>query len=176
MEVVLIRHTSVDVPAGVCYGRTDVPLKAGFEEEAARTKHELQALGAFDHVFSSPLSRCLRLAAYCGFPHPQQDNRLLELDFGDWEMKSFDEITDSRLQAWFDDYLHVAPTNGEAFSDQIRRVGDFLDELKEKDYGRVAVFAHGGVLLSAQIHVGALTIEKAFESITPFGGIISITI
>ena len=26
MEVILIRHTSVDVPPGVCYGQTDVPL------------------------------------------------------------------------------------------------------------------------------------------------------
>lgn len=24
MEVILIRHTSVDVPKGVCYGQTDV--------------------------------------------------------------------------------------------------------------------------------------------------------
>lgn len=27
MEVILIRHTSVDVPPGMCYGQTDVPLK-----------------------------------------------------------------------------------------------------------------------------------------------------
>ena len=36
MEVILIRHTSVDVPPGVCYGQTDVPLKPTFEQEAAR--------------------------------------------------------------------------------------------------------------------------------------------
>ena len=27
MEIYLIRHTSVDVPAGYAYGQTDVPLK-----------------------------------------------------------------------------------------------------------------------------------------------------
>ena len=27
MEVILIRHTSVDVPPGTCYGHSDVPLK-----------------------------------------------------------------------------------------------------------------------------------------------------
>ena len=37
MEVILIRHTSVDVPPGVCYGQTDVPLKPTFEQEAAIT-------------------------------------------------------------------------------------------------------------------------------------------
>lgn len=38
MEIFLIRHTSVDVPPGVCYGQTDVPLKPTFEQEAAITK------------------------------------------------------------------------------------------------------------------------------------------
>ena len=33
MEIYLIRHTSVDVPAGYAYGQTDVPLKPTFEEE-----------------------------------------------------------------------------------------------------------------------------------------------
>lgn len=37
MEVILIRHTSVDVPPGMCYGQTDVPLKPTFETEAAVT-------------------------------------------------------------------------------------------------------------------------------------------
>ena len=36
MVVYLIRHTSVDVPQGVCYGQTDVPLNPTFEEEAAK--------------------------------------------------------------------------------------------------------------------------------------------
>ncbi|MBR4088169.1 MAG: alpha-ribazole phosphatase, partial [Bacteroidales bacterium] len=27
MDVYLVRHTSVDVPGGVCYGQSDVPLK-----------------------------------------------------------------------------------------------------------------------------------------------------
>lgn len=176
MEVILIRHTSVDVAPGICYGQTDVPLKTSFEEEATNTKAKLQAFGAFDQVYTSPLSRCVHLATYCNYPNAQKDNRLLELNFGDWEMKTFDEITDSRLQEWFNDYLHVAPTNGESFSAQIQRVGNFLDELKEKGFSRVAVFAHGGVLLCAQIYAGTLKIEEAFRNLTPYGGIISITI
>ena len=42
MEVILIRHTSVDVPKGVCYGQTDVPLRDIFEEEASITAQQLQ--------------------------------------------------------------------------------------------------------------------------------------
>lgn len=48
MEVILIRHTSVDVPTGVCYGQTDVPLRATFEQEAAVTAAGLKAFLPFD--------------------------------------------------------------------------------------------------------------------------------
>ena len=44
MVVYLIRHTSVDVPQGVCYGQTDVPLNPTFEEEAAQTSARLKGL------------------------------------------------------------------------------------------------------------------------------------
>ena len=55
MEVILIRHTSVDVPPGVCYGQTDVPLKPTFEAEAAMTAENLKTYLPFDHVYTSPL-------------------------------------------------------------------------------------------------------------------------
>ena len=42
MEIYLIRHTSVDVPAGYAYGQTDVPLKPTFEEEAEEVKKWLE--------------------------------------------------------------------------------------------------------------------------------------
>lgn len=45
MEIYLIRHTSVDVPAGYAYGQTDVPLKPTFEEEAEEVKK-----GLSDHI------------------------------------------------------------------------------------------------------------------------------
>ena len=61
MEVILIRHTSVDVPPGVCYGQTDVPLKPTFEQEAAVTQREPESLLPFDHVYTSPLTRCVAL-------------------------------------------------------------------------------------------------------------------
>ncbi len=37
MVIYLMRHTAVDVPQGVCYGQTDVPLKPTFEMEATQT-------------------------------------------------------------------------------------------------------------------------------------------
>ena len=59
MEVIFIRHTSVDVPPGVCYGQTDVPLRNSFEQEAAVTSGNLKSYRPkgrdFDYVYTSPL-------------------------------------------------------------------------------------------------------------------------
>ena len=172
MEVILIRHTSVDVPPGVCYGQTDVPLEA----EAAVTAENLKAYLPFDHVYTSPLTRCVRLATYCGYPDAERDKRIMEINFGDWEMKPFEQNEDPRLQEWYADYINVAATGGESFAMQYRRVSQFLDELKKKPYTRVAIFAHGGVLICAQLYAGILKAEEAFDAWTPYGGIVRINL
>lgn len=174
MEVILVRHTAVDVPAGTCYGQTDVPLKASFEQEAAATKAALEACGPIDHAYTSPLSRCTRLAAYCGHAGAERDTRILEIDFGAWEMQRFDEITDPHLQDWYADHIHTAVTGGESFMQQYQRVSRFLDELRERPWQRVAVFAHGGVLVCAQVYAGLVTPEAAFAALPPFGGLVRI--
>lgn len=169
----MIRHTAVDVPSGVCYGQTDVPLKDSFEEEAAVVKQNLQGL-LFDACYTSPLSRCTRLAIYCGYADAIRDDRLKELNFGDWEMQEFNRIADPRLSEWFSDYLHVPATNGESFKQLHTRVADFLTALREKPFERVAIFAHGGVLIAAQVYAGLMSPEEGFKNLTPYGGIIKI--
>ena len=129
---------------------------------------------SFDKVYTSPLTRCVRLATFCGYPDAERDDRLKELNFGDWEMHRFDEIADANLERWYADYLHVKATNGESFEDQYRRVADFLDELRQKPYEQVAIFAHGGILLNAQIYAGIIKPEEAFGALTPYGGIVKI--
>jgi len=70
--------------------------------------------------------------------------------------------------------MNVAATGGESFTMQYRRVGQFLDELRKKPYARVAIFAHGGVLICAQLYAGILKAEEAFNALTPYGGIVRI--
>lgn len=175
MEVYLIRHTSVDVPKGVCYGFTDVPLKASFPEEAAETKKQLEGL-SFDCVYSSPLSRATKLADFCGYPEAIRDERLKELNMGDWEMMRYDQINDPEIRKWFEDYLNTPTKNGESFMDLYHRVSAFLEELKQKPYQRVAIFAHGGVLICAQVFAGQVKIEEGYDNLTPYGGVIKIEI
>ena len=176
MEVILVRHTSVDVPTGTCYGQTNVPLRSTFEEEAMIVASALQGYAPFDRVYTSPLSRCTRLATFCGYADAQRDKRLLEMNFGEWEMQRYEEIEDPQLQAWYADWKQVSATGGESFVQQYERVAQFLSELKEKPYSKVAIFSHGGVLTCAKIYAKGILAEEAFASPTSYGGIISLTI
>ena len=76
MEIYLVRHTSVDVAPGICYGRSDVNVRNSFEEEAHKTKLQLKDI-QFDKVFTSPLTRAIKLASYCGYSKAEIDYRLL---------------------------------------------------------------------------------------------------
>lgn len=176
MEIIMIRHTSVAVAPGTCYGQSDVPLAATFRQEAAATLSALTPYGSFDAVYSSPLSRARRLAAYCGYPEPFTDDRLMEMNMGQWEMRRYDEIDDPALKDWYEDYLHIPTRGGESFPQLCARVAAFLDELREQPYRRVAVFAHGGVLVAAGIYAGLFTEEDSFSHQVPYGGIQRIVI
>lgn len=172
MEIYLVRHTSVDVPPGFNYGQTDVPLKPSFEEEAEVVKNNLKGL-VFDKVWTSPLSRCARLAAYCGFPDAEHEERIKEIHFGDWEMVSFEQLSsDPRSIPWFEDWANVKSPGGESLTDQYKRVGEFLDEIRASGFKHVCAFAHGGVLSCAGVYAGMYEIKEAFKRIPPYGSII----
>lgn len=176
MKIYMIRHTSVGVPKGTCYGWTDVPVAATFEQEAAKTKSDLEkmlGINKLDMVFSSPLIRARKLAAFCGYDTPVTDDRLKEMNMGDWEMMRYDDIEskDPAILKWYNDYMNLAATNGESYRLLYQRVADFLDELRQKDYERVAIFAHGGVLICAGVYARLFPEEECFSHLVPYGGI-----
>lgn len=176
MRLVLIRHTSVAVARGICYGQTDVELAPSFPEEAHIVKAQLLKYD-FDKVYSSPLSRCLKLARFCGYANPITDHRLMEMNFGEWEMKRYDEITDPRLQEWFDDHIHVAATGGESVIDQRQRFLEFIGEIKPSHTGEtIALFTHGGILINALVAFKGKTYSEMYDAIPPYGSIVEIEI
>ncbi len=168
MKIIFIRHTRVAVENGICYGWTDVGLAPTFEIEAEQVRNTLGS-ETFDAVYCSPLSRCRQLAAYCHFPHPILDNRLKELHFGRWEMKKWDEITDPLLEAWYNDWIHLPAGGAESYEDQCRRVAEFLDELRHRDYSKVCVFTHRGVIACAMIYAGLCAMEDSFSQEIDYG-------
>jgi len=173
MKIWMVRHTSVDVPAGTCYGQTDVPLKETFPQEAAECLAKLPDI-KFDAVYTSPLSRCTKLATACGYPNARYDSRLKEMYFGNWEMLKYTEIQDPSIQDWYNDYLRQPATGGESYMDLYNRVASFLDEMKNSGHENVLVFAHGGVLMSALLYAKIATPQTIFSMQPEYGGMITI--
>jgi alpha-ribazole phosphatase len=138
MHLYLIRHPLPDVASGTCYGRSDLAL-ADDPAPVAAALRELLPAGLPLH--SSPLRRCRELAEML-HPAPRFDERLRELDFGEWEMQAWNDIDRAALDAWAADPLHFAPPGGETVADLRLRVRDFLDELAED----AVLVAHAGVM------------------------------
>ncbi len=169
MKLYLIRHTSVDVPKGICYGYSNVGLNSSFPEEANKVRQYIEGIG-FDAVYSSPLFRCAQLTQYCGFENAIFDARLKELNFGDWEMKVWDEITDPNLENWYQNWLSNPATNGESFMDQYQRFSGFMADLPTRAEN-VAVFTHGGIINCARVYAGTATFENVFNDTPDYGSV-----
>lgn len=171
MELIMIRHTSVDVPKGTCYGQTDVALAQTFEEEAAKVK-TLLLPHHFDAVYCSPLSRCRHLAEYCGYKDAILDPRLMEMNFGEWEMRRFEDIIDPTLQRWYADFINTRVPGGESFLDQQARLRSFIDEIALSGHQHVAVFTHGGIIMQTMLLTGMHTIDTIFSNQPSYGAMI----
>ncbi len=158
----LVRHPRPAVPAGLCYGASDVPI-----EDA----HLLELLDALPArlprdaaVYSSPLSRCLRLARAlhgAGFGHPKVDERLREMDFGRWEGRIWSELPRAEIDAWRDDIERYVPPGGESVADLAARGLDFVATLPHPH--DAIVVTHAGVIQT-------LTRGLRGQPMTNFGG------
>jgi alpha-ribazole phosphatase len=118
MKITFIRHSTLNIAQGICYGQSDVDVSANFDNEAQALRQTLLNK-TFDAVFTSPLQRCSKLAKACGYAHAVPDSRLKELNFGAWEMKAWDEIVDPQIELWYSNWLDERPTDGESFYDMI---------------------------------------------------------
>ena len=176
MELYLIRHTSVAVPRGTCYGWTDVDVSENFETEAAACKQQLADIH-FDRVYTSPLTRARKLATYCGYPDAIWETRMKEMHMGDWEMQRFDEIKDPQLQEYYENYLDSPTRNGESFKDLYQRVVSFLEELRGTAAAneRIAVFCHGGPIICAMVYAGLVPLEQGYANIPDYASVTRLT-
>ena len=169
MKVSLVRHTSVELDGNfTCYGALDVEVNPTFEQEAEGAKARIAGLQP-DGVYTSPLRRAVKLATYCGYGDAVRDDRLREMNFGDWEGKPWSEILPPQdIPAFFRYYVDHRTPGGESLSDQQERVRAFLDEKKQEGYQHILLFCHGGVINCARTLVGETTIVEAFASLPGF--------
>lgn len=138
MRLYLVRHPRPAVAEGICYGQTDLPLA---DDPIACAAQLRTLLPADVPLFSSPLARCRQLAVHL-HAAPTFDARLMELDFGAWEMQAWATIERTALDAWAAAPLQFLPPDGESVAMLRTRVVACLAELPE----RAIVVAHAGVM------------------------------
>ncbi len=173
MDIYLIRHTQTDTLKGLCYGQTDVALAESFPEEARLLQQKLPEIKANSLFFSSPLTLCVKLAEKLS-DRVTIDDRLLELDFGDWENKHFDDIGVDVLNQWTDNYVHVAPPNGESFIELCQRVGAFWQDMvrgKHPSSQQILIITHAGVIRALLANILKLSPSNAFQFRVDFGSV-----
>jgi len=177
MTIYLIRHTQPDVPEGICYGQTNLDIAESFAIEVDRIKAELDN-PAFTHCFSSPLQRCFKLAqALSGKKLIHTDDRLMELNFGDWEMKPWEEIRLSEeAKFWHTDFLHTPSPKGESYGQLQERIKSFSEGFKFiPDDSEVLIVTHSGPIRSFMTLLEGADVSTVFDQIVDFGSIHKMT-
>lgn len=164
MKLTLLRHSTLQIAEGICYGQSDVDVSANFLNELALVKQKL-AGEQFDAVYASPLQRCSKLAQALGVTeHIVHDERLKELHFGDWEMQAWNDIPRDIFDVWAQDYATLAPPNGETFAQLQQRGLDFLNEAQQQHANQhVLVVTHGGMIRALIAHALNMQLKGLFR-------------
>ncbi len=167
MKLTLIRHTALQVASGLCYGQSDIDVAVSFHDGLATLKTALIDT-KFDAIYTSPLQRCTKLAnglaGALNMGDTQEDIRLKELHFGDWEMQAWDDIPRDIFDAWANDYANLAPPNGESFTQLQQRGISILDEMLAKHRNEsIAVITHGGMIRAYLAHVLNMPLKGLFR-------------
>jgi len=173
MDLFLIRHTKVDVKPKVCYGQTDVDVAISFLTEAENTKKQLVPT-QFDRIYSSPLKRCKKLSEYLFADEIIFDDRLMELNFGDWEMQNWDDLRNPTVDKWMNDFVNTPCPNGESFIVMYSRVETFINEIKTRKIGNIAIVTHGGVIRCILAYLNNEELKDAFKRKIDYGQVIKI--
>lgn len=159
----MIRHTSLAIAPGICYGQSDVEVSANFVDELHTLKQKLAQV-PFAAVYCSPLQRCAKLAEALAIGETRIDTRLQELSFGAWELLPWDSIPRDIFDVWANDYAHLSPPGGESFSQLHTRATHFLAELQSQYSGQnIAIVTHGGVIRALLAEVLNMPLKGLFR-------------
>jgi broad specificity phosphatase PhoE len=147
--IAFVRHGQTELNRSArLQGRIDAALSDLGVEQAAALGHGF-ASQPVTRVLTSPLQRARSTAAPIAAAHDlavEVDDRLIELDYGDWDGRPLASVSAAEWAAWRTD-PEFAPPGGERLSDVTGRVAAFCAEVFEH---------HGDELVIAVSHVSPI--------------------
>lgn len=170
MKLYFVRHGETPcLEEGRFQGRSDRP---GLNDLSPKGKETAERLARFfagveiRRIYSSPLRRTMETARIIARRRgltPVPDDRLIEVDYGDWEARRNEEVyntPEARERAR--DKFRYRHKGGESYEDVHARVSAFLDEvMRGRAEGPLLIVGHAGTIRTALIRLGVWTVDEA---------------
>ncbi|MFO7753772.1 MAG: alpha-ribazole phosphatase [Desulfobacteraceae bacterium] len=177
MKIYLVRHGEIQ-GAGIkrFIGSTDVPLSDKGVEQGRRLRKYLSRI-SFDRVYSSDMRRTLTFAVIisgCSRNRIRRLQDLCEINLGDWEGKTFDEIQTHFPQEWRlrgEEITTYRPPSGESFSDLKARVIPCFESIPYEPDSNVLIVGHAGVNRVILSHIQGMELNCLFSIPQDYGAL-----
>lgn len=176
--LILIRHGETPHNRDKRYqGHRDTSLtregKRQTREIALRLRDE-----PLDAIYSSDLKRTRYMAEVINSYHSLKTNilpELREIDFGDWEGKTYNEIQrewKGLLSGWEKEPSKIKIPRGESIKDLAERIRSTIKKIISKHPDqRIAIITHGGPIRIILMDALGLGLDDWWKTITSNGGI-----
>jgi len=177
LNLILVRHghTIWNDTGGVA-GRSDIALSE-YGQRAVADLADSWASGAkLDSWYSSPLIRTMQtsqllrdiIAHKLPLPQLVTDQRLVELDFGDWEGMTWQTVHEQyakQMQTWGEDWVNRSPPNGETFGQQSARCIEWMQTIQHQPDSthNAMVVSHGGSIRALLCHCMGWPLTQAMD-------------
>ena len=149
MKIWITRHGQTRLnKARRMQGQIDEPLNKTGVMQAKEARKRIGRV-TFDAVYASPLKRAIITGAYVGGVRPEKvivDDRLIEVDFGRYEMKKYYLLGPAMSLYWACPELMPCPKTVEPVASMVERSSSFLREIENMDYENVLISCHGGIM------------------------------
>jgi len=156
LNIYLLRHgeTAWNADGNRYCGRTDLELTQKGKQQAKTVQAKLKDKH-FNAIYASPLKRATHTAEIVsGNKEIITDERLIEVDFGEWEGKPRPQFTAENPTLW-EDWISDpnsarAGGTGESGKEVVARLNDFFNDLIKASKGEeedknIMIVAHNGV-------------------------------
>jgi alpha-ribazole phosphatase len=171
-RVFFIRHAETEMAGRYC-GHSDPELNAQGRAQLTKLAHLLSS-EMLETIYSSDLRRAKSTAqAIAVGRHIPRVLRpaLREIDFGDWEGMSWEQIEQldpDYAQKWMAAYPHLPAPSGESFHAFEIRILEEVNALLGRSRGPIAVVTHAGVLRVVLRHLFGCSDHQAWQQTQPY--------
>ncbi|MFL6416432.1 MAG: histidine phosphatase family protein [Bryobacteraceae bacterium] len=172
IRILLIRHGDTELTGRVLYGRMPgVHLSTEGHRQAQALADSIASRYEVDKLISSPLERATETARYLsevlGLPMTTHEG-IIELDYGAWLGKSFDDIRESSHWQHYNRLRSlVGPPEGELMLEVQTRAWTSLREIMapylEAENATIAVVSHGDVIRSLLVLLLGMPLDHIYR-------------